>query len=498
MSTSYRLGTLGFLMLSCCIAGQVRAQESPFPDIRELATKKAGIIILKSGRLYQNRADFGLVQVPENRNKPDSRLTPLTFIRHHARKDRSAEPLFVLGGGPGKSNLWSEMPDVFYAHNDVVNIGYRGVDGEVKLKCPEIGAAIAKDNCLSHENLLELRKTLRKTYERLVQEGMDLDGYNMLEVVEDLETIRRALGYEKINLFSTSYGTQVAYLYCVRYPHAVKRSLMVGASSRGHRFDSLWEPEVIDKMLGEYNVLWKEDSEASAKSTDIVKTMGSVLRTLPTTWNEIRIDPDKVRLATFFSLYETGSAAAVFDAFVAAEKGDPSGLALLVLGYDQAVQDPSRQYWGDFVTKLVSGGMDSTRDYEADMDPPGSVLGSPSAELWWTAVSQGGWPVAQIPEKYQKLEAITVRTLIVNGQLDFSSPPDNILEVKPYFTNCDIIIMPSMGHMDVFRLQRGAIDHLAERFYLEGVVDTSKYAPHKIDFTPAETYQDQAKQLFKK
>ncbi len=172
---------------------------------------------------------------------------------------------------------------------------------------------------------------------------------------------------------------------------------MVGASSRGCRFDSLWEPAVIEKMLQEYNVLWKADREASANSPDILMTITSVLGRLPTTWNDIPIDRDKVRLATFFSLYETESAASVFDAFVAAEKGDPGGLALLVLGYDEAVQDTSRQYWGDFITKLVSSGMDSTRDYENHMDPPGSVLGSPSAKLWWTAASHGGWPVGQIP-----------------------------------------------------------------------------------------------------
>jgi pimeloyl-ACP methyl ester carboxylesterase len=344
--------------------------------------------------------------------------------------------------------------------------------------------------------LAEFRKTLRRTYDRLIEEGIDLDGYTMLEVVEDLEAVRRALGYEKVNLFSTSYGSQVAYLYCVRYPNAVKRNLMVGASSRGRRFDSLWEPAVIDTMLRGYNSLWRSDREASARSPDIIKTMESVLSSLPTTWNEIPIDPDKVRLATFFSLHETESAAAVFDAFVAAEKGDPSGLALLVLGYDQAVQDTSRQYWGDFLTKLVSGGMDSTRDYENETDPPGSILGSPSAKLWWTAASRGGWPVRQIPPEYQKLDTIDVRTLVLNGQLDFSAPPGLMLEAMPYFRNGRMLVMPAMGHMDVFRLQRGAIDHLAKRFYLEGVVDASKYHPHTIDFTPAETLQDEAKRLF--
>lgn len=482
--------------LSGIVICHLQAQDSPFPDPGRLAGTKIGTVVLKPGSLYQHRADFGIVQVPENRNDPYSGLTPLPFIRHQARDARIAEPIFILGGGPGKSNLWREMPAVFYAHSAVVNVGYRGVDGEVKLKCPEIGTAMAKENPLSHTSLLAFRKILRQTYDRLIEEGVDLNGYTMLEVVDDIEAVRKALGYDKINLFSTSYGTQLAYLYCVRYPDAVKRNFMVGASNRGHRFDSLWEPATIDGMLLEYNSLWTEDPEACANSSDITKTILSVLGTLPLTWNDVRIDPDKVRLATFVSLYETESAAAIFDAFVAAEKGDPSGLALLVLGYDDAVQDTSRQYWGDFLCKLVSGGMDSTRDYETEMDPPWSILGSPSSKLWWTAASHGGWPIGPIPLTYQRLDTIRVRTLVLNGQLDFSSPPRNMLGAKSYFTNADFIVLPAMGHMDVFKLQRGAIDHLAERFYLEGVVDTSRYHPHRIDFTPAETLQDEAKRLF--
>ena len=487
---------LRVVFLHLLLTGVLSAQDSPFPEPLLLAGKSSGAIVLKSGRMYQYSADFGLVQVPENRCTQHTRLLQLPFIRHHARKDSSSEPVFILGGGPGKSNLWREMPEIFYAHNDLVNVGYRGVDGEVKLKCPEIGRALTRENPLSHDVLMEFRKTLRSSHDSLVNSGIDLDGYTMLEVVEDVEALRRALGYEKINLFSTSYGTQVAYLYCMRYPNAVKRNLMVGASSRGRRFDSLWEPAVIEKMLQEYKVLWKADPEASANSPDILKTITSVLSRLPMAWNDIPIDRDKVRLATFFSLYETESAATVFDAFVAGDKGDPAGLALLVLGYDEAVQDTSRQYWGDFITKLVSGGMDSTRDYENEMDPPGSVLGSPSAKLWWTAASRGGWPVGQIPREYQKLDTTSVRTLILNGQLDFSSPPGNMVEAMPYFRNGEMLVMPAMGHMDVFKLQRGAIDHLAERFYVDGVVDTSKYRPNRIDFTPAETLQDEARRLF--
>jgi hypothetical protein len=80
--------------------------------------------------------------VPENRQDPDSRLIELPVIRIHATGEIRAEPLFLLGGGPGMPN--SHTPDSLrqagyedhpmrwlFQHNDVVMVGYRGVDRSV-------------------------------------------------------------------------------------------------------------------------------------------------------------------------------------------------------------------------------------------------------------------------------------------------------------------------------------------------------------------------------
>lgn len=474
-------------------AMKLNAQDSPFPYPFELESKKAGDFILKSGTIYKNKADFGLILVPENRNNPHSRLIPLPFIRHYARIETTSQPIFVLGGGPGKSNLWTEMPELFYSYNDVINVGYRGVDGEVKLKCNEIGEAMTMDNPLSHESLNNMRKILRNSYDSILQNGIDLNGYNIVDVTDDIESIRLALGYSKINLFSTSYGTQVAYINCLRYPKSINRNLMIGASNR-ERLLLGWEPEIVDKMLNQYNTLWKSDPDALSSSSDILITIINVYQTLPQVWQNIRIDSDKLKLATFNLIYETETAAALFDAYVAAEKGDYSGLALISLGYDETLRDTAKQYWGDFISKVVSGGLDTTMSY--DSEPMGSILGSPSRRFWWSSASFGGWPVNQIPIEFRQLDTIYTETLILNGELDFSSPPDYIMELKPYLKNGYIVIVPSMGHMEVVYNQREGFENLVDKFFREGVVDTSKYLLHRIDFTPEETFQDEAKRLF--
>ena len=82
--------------------------------------------------------------------------------------------------------------------------------------------------------------------ERLQNEGVDLDGYTMVEVVEDMEATRIALGYERVNLLSSSYGTRVAMIYAWMYPDSLYRSAMIAVNPPGH---FVWEPEVAVVLL---------------------------------------------------------------------------------------------------------------------------------------------------------------------------------------------------------------------------------------------------------
>lgn len=50
-------------------------------------------------------AECGTLTVPENRDDPNSRLIALPVVRIPATRPDPAEPVFVLLGGPGASNL---------------------------------------------------------------------------------------------------------------------------------------------------------------------------------------------------------------------------------------------------------------------------------------------------------------------------------------------------------------------------------------------------------
>ncbi len=297
-------------------------------------------------------------------------------------------------------------------------VGYRGVDGSVSLNLPEVAEAVqVEKDPLSSENLEKLGKTYFTAFQRLKKEGVDIDGYTMVEVIDDMEAARKELGYERINPYSLSYGTRLAYIYGLRYPDSIHRSLMVSVNPPGH---FVWEPEMVDAQLRYYADLWKKDPVAVSKSPDLVKTMQNVLKTLPQEWEGFRIDPGKVRIITFMQLMHRSSAAQVFDAYVAAEKGDYSGLAYLSVAYDKMI--PNSSNWGERASKAVSADYDPKRDYEAEMDPAGSIIGSPVSKQDWGSFKKGGWPIKPIPKEYRGLQYSDVETLLVNGSIDFATP----------------------------------------------------------------------------
>lgn len=148
-------------------------------------------------------------------------------------------------------------------------------------------------------------------------------------MIGDLEAARQALGYEQINLISYSYDTRVAQLYTNQYSDHIHRSIMVSVNPPGRFF---WEPEMIDAQIEHYAQLYAQTD--SPRSPDLAQTMFDVSRNMPRRWLFIKIDPGKVKSATFAMLYHRDTAAMAFDAWLAAEEGDPSGLALISLAYD--------------------------------------------------------------------------------------------------------------------------------------------------------------------
>jgi len=147
-------------------------------------------------------------------------VTVARALREGARPD----PLFVLAGGPGEagSDVLPLLSTAFRrarATRDIVFIDQRGTGLSGKLECEAGGI---EDATLSDE---QVDAAVRKC---IAASKATFADYTTANAARDIEQVRRALGYGKINLWGGSYGTRLGQVYARMYPSSV-RSLILDA-----------------------------------------------------------------------------------------------------------------------------------------------------------------------------------------------------------------------------------------------------------------------------
>ncbi len=485
------LGLCFICMALGCGSSDLRYPELPPEALDGAYSMNVGTVEIGSEKFVEHR---GVITVPENRYKPASRFSHLPFRRIRSNSEKPREPVFILSGGPGMSNMeWSlENFGYLLPDHDLVAVGYRGVDGSVQLDCPKVTAALKdNDSLLGTEILKKLGQAWTESARRLAASGIDIDRYTMPEVIEDNEAVRKTLGYQRIDLMSGSYGTRVAYLYSTEHPAQIRRSIMIGANPPGH---FVWDPKVVDAQLRYYSELWSRDSVASLRTKDLYGDMKSVLNDMPKKWLFFSIDPGRVKVVTFALLFQRETAAKVFDAYLAAKEGDPSGLALMSAAFDYTF--PSMMTWGEFASKAVSADSVFMGEYITHTTPsPDLPLGSPMSDLVLGSMPYGAWPIGQIPERFRTPVESDVETLLLNGSIDFSTPAEIATrEFLPYLRNGRQIILAEYGHVgDVEWLNRDNTIRIVTSYYNTGIPDTSlnKYIP--MDFNAGTGFPAMAK-----
>jgi pimeloyl-ACP methyl ester carboxylesterase len=428
-------------------------------------------------------AECGTLIVPENRNDPGSGLIALPVKRIPASGEAPAEPIFWLTGGPGTSNMRYSRVEWFHENHDIVLVGYRGVDGSVFLTCPEIDAAMRSGlPMMSRESFADQGEAAAVCAERLTAEGIDLDGYTVLEVVDDIEAARRALKYDRINLESGSYGTRLAQIYTWRYPDRVHRNAMVAVNPPGRFW---WDGAILEKQILRYSALCAEDAYCSSRTGNLVASIQTALDNMPNRWLVFPVDRDAVLFATFMGLYSTDGAASTFDVWLAAANGDFSGMAMISAAMNFML--PTDFAWGESASKALSADydFDPTADYVAEVTPGPYLLGSPGSTMGWAAA--GSWPANKIPDEYRTARPSSVETLMLSGTLDVSTPAQNArIQLLPLLENGEQIVLSEFAHTgDLYYLQREATRHLLTTFFATGKVDASLYTPNTVNFEPS-------------
>jgi pimeloyl-ACP methyl ester carboxylesterase len=165
--------------------------------------------------------------VLENAADPTSRRIKLRVARVPAINRRNEpDPLFLLAGGPGMAatTLYGSAASAFariHRNRDIVLVDQRGTGSSNPLNC-------AIDDVEMMGATAEMLNAEVQRCREVLSTRADLAYYTTSVAVQDLERVRAALGYDRINLYGGSYGTRVASHYLRRFPERTRTVILDG------------------------------------------------------------------------------------------------------------------------------------------------------------------------------------------------------------------------------------------------------------------------------
>lgn len=187
-------------------------------------------------------ARCGTLRVPLDRAGTVKGTVPIRFA--FLGKLRGKPPILALSGGPGQAGV-ALLDDFAYSlrpatrgRRAVVVLDQRGTGTSGLLRCRPLERA----------DLLRAGREAAVCAQRL---GARRDYYLSDDTVNDIDTLRAALGIPKWSVYGVSYGTKVATLYAQRHPDRVEKLVLDSVVEPGGP-DPLYGPtfQAIPRVLG--------------------------------------------------------------------------------------------------------------------------------------------------------------------------------------------------------------------------------------------------------
>src|SRR5688500_17971019 len=180
-------------------------------------------------------AKCGTYEVFENRATKKGRMISLNVVVFPATGDKpEPDPWFYFAGGPGSAATEDARGIVrafakLRERRDLVFVDQRGTGGSHPLDCEFFNP----NDLQSYFGYFFPLEAVSKCRAELEPKA-DLKLYTTTIAMDDIDEVRAALGYQRVNLFGASYGTRAALTYLKRYPKRVRTATLFGVSPPDH------------------------------------------------------------------------------------------------------------------------------------------------------------------------------------------------------------------------------------------------------------------------
>jgi pimeloyl-ACP methyl ester carboxylesterase len=412
-----------------------------------------GLARLKPCRLpgIDEKLLCGQLTVFENRLTRAGRTIELNVVVLPAFDQKTkAEPLFDLAGGPGAA---STEAAIFYAgqgreyrrRRDVVLVDQRGTGKSNPLSMPR---KRTPQDYLSEMYPVDYVKKLRQNLEQRA----DLTQYTTSVAMDDLDDVRAWLGYDRIHLIGSSYGTRAALVYLRQHPERVRTVTLIGVAPTYLKMP-MYHAQAADRAMELLLQQCEQNAQCHQAFPQIRDDWTGVLSQLGREPARVEYSPPDKSAPVMLEVQR--------DIF--AEK-----IRTWMYGRDQASRIPLIVHHaakGDFAPFLREAIRPAIPDFIADgmylsvtcaEDVPfinqeeaaklnaGNPFGNYRVLQQTRACSM--WPQGKIPPHFLEPVSSNVPVLVFSGNMDPVTPPERGEEVARYLPNSRHVVAPQAGH----------------------------------------------------
>lgn len=417
-------------------------------------------IVLKPCRVpgVDSAVKCATYSVYENREAQVGRKIMLNIVVYPAlARSKEPDPIFIFAGGPGQaaSDLIAALaPQLsgLTSKRDVVFIDQRGTGKSNLLAC-KLSGAIPSELTSEEASRAQMVKTVATCRDQLSQRA-DLTQYGSTTAMDDYNEVRAALGYEKINLWGSSYGTRTAQEYLRRYPEQVRSVILDGVMPPSVALSATFSRDAGAALAAAFEAC--EAQPACRKNyPDLRQGFASLLDQLdkkPVRLNVqnqlansargVTLTRQSVTTRVFLMLYSPQRVALLPEVLKQATAGNFAALLAATDDFIGAAEDKIA-----FGVRLsVACSEDIPRINAAARAAADKLYPFQSSFIQEFSNACVGWPKAKVPDDFYTPVLSNKPVLIFSGGLDPVTPPNFGAEVKTTFSNSVHLIAPNVGH----------------------------------------------------
>ena len=230
--------TLSTVLLAGCAALAGCAGSEPDGEAEVAAAPPSPVAAAAPGKCPRNvhrSLECAEITVPLERADPELGSTRVRYaVRRHTDRSRPPlAPIFAVEGGPGYGSIggaryYIELFGPLLRRRDLVLTDLRGTGHSRALDCRDLQTGRGPDWIATSACARSL--------------GPARDAYRTAAGADDLDDVRRALRYPRIDLYGDSYGTFLSQSYAFR--HGDRLRALVLDSAYPVRGESAWYPSL--------------------------------------------------------------------------------------------------------------------------------------------------------------------------------------------------------------------------------------------------------------